>query len=407
MKEMAKQFLSSRAPELLARPGVSPTTLARLGRLAEMRGETPEQTAWFVLEKLLGSNVSSIPDYDPRRSTAEKNRLTYQYLWGLSDRLMAKLEALASLRQQPLSRTWRQITKNAAAETIPGKLYPGDRVRDLEFEEVSLVDHHTARITLPNGRTFYGFPSKTRYVHLYSLLKDVIPPGFSAETYAMGVDAAMRYWKGANYLYVPGEGETVIECGAYVGFKAIRYADLVGPLGKVVAVEIDRENFALLERNISTNGLQEAVTAIRCGVWNKKGEMEDRHEDRIYHTLADVEEKRGWKQRTLVPVDTLANIMDDCGLESVDLINIQVNGAEVEALEGLDRRLDDVKVLRIAAYYTDEHGRKADQVVAFLKARGAEILERTEAGSIVAVTAPHVEEVRRRLLERGVELTKG
>lgn len=189
----------------------------------------------------------------------------------------------------------------------------------------------------------------------------------------------------------------MIECGAYTGFKAIRYADLVGPRGKVVAIEIGAENYALMCRNIEANGLQGIVTALHCGVWNKKGEMVDRHADRACHTLADVQEKSIWDERTMVPVDTLENIMNDNCLDKVDMLNIQVNGAEIEVLEGLGSRFNDIKIFRIAAYYSDEKGKKSDQVARFLEARGATVLQRSELGSITAASAPYTSEMKARL----------
>ncbi|MGH8613993.1 MAG: hypothetical protein ACREYF_18700, partial [Gammaproteobacteria bacterium] len=193
----------------------------RLCRLAAMRGEDAGDTALIVLGHVLGPNTALIPNYDPHRPQEDILRITYQYLWGLTDRAMNKVVALAELRGESPNQTWRAITGNVAGKIIPGSIRPQDLVKDLDFKEVCMVDHKTAKIVLGNGRVFYGIPSRTKYVYLYALLKDLIPKGVAPETYIMAVDASQRYWwGGAKSTFEPREGDTVIECGAYTGFKA-------------------------------------------------------------------------------------------------------------------------------------------------------------------------------------------
>jgi FkbM family methyltransferase len=187
-----------------------------------------------------------------------------------------------------------------------------------------------------------------------------------------------------------GGGGVMIEAGAYVGFKAIGYADHVGPGGKVIAIEIDRDNFELMRLNVEQNGLQDVVDCVNCGVWSKRDRVVDRFRDRTAHTIARTEEHPYCTSADTIATDTLDNIIDASGVETVDFLNLQLNGAEIEALEGLQRRLESVKVLHIAACFSRGEVRNADVVTRMLERRGCVILGRSETGVINAVTRPFV-----------------
>lgn len=51
-----------------------------------------------------------------------------------------------------------------------------------------------------------------------------------------------------------------------------------------------------------------------------------------------------------------------------------VNGEELKVLEGLGERLSDVKIIRIASYYSDKYGDMASQCARFVSDRGGKVL---------------------------------
>src|SRR3954465_2529443 len=50
-------------------------------------------------------------------------------------------------------------------------------------------------------------------------------------------------------------GDTFVDVGANIGYNALFAARIVGPAGRVVALEPAGDNFAVLQRNIQVNGL--------------------------------------------------------------------------------------------------------------------------------------------------------
>lgn len=65
-------------------------------------------------------------------------------------------------------------------------------------------------------------------------------------------------------------GMVVYNIGANIGYYTILASTAVGPIGKVFAFEPSDKNYAMLQRNISQNGLQN-VTALQCALSNESG----------------------------------------------------------------------------------------------------------------------------------------
>jgi FkbM family methyltransferase len=59
--------------------------------------------------------------------------------------------------------------------------------------------------------------------------------------------------------------DLVLDCGAYVGYSTAYFLTRF-PGAKVIAVEPDPDNFALLQQNLAPYG--DAVTLVRAGVWS-------------------------------------------------------------------------------------------------------------------------------------------
>jgi len=143
-------------------------------------------------------------------------------------------------------------------------------------------------------------------------------------------------------------GMTVVDVGAHVGFYALLAARLVGTNGCVYAFEPNPEVYNILVRNIQINGYREIVRAVPKGVSNKKRTV----------SLYVPREKSGEASfysgesadNTCIKVETLTldEFFAGKGWPKIDLVKIDVEGAEVEVLEGmreLARRSKDLKLI--------------------------------------------------------------
>jgi FkbM family methyltransferase len=137
-------------------------------------------------------------------------------------------------------------------------------------------------------------------------------------------------------------GMTVIDVGANIGEYSLFMADLVGPKGRVIAVEPEPENFARLCKAVRHLAHVEKIHAAASASRGKLLLFLSEKLNVDHHTYDDGE------GRPCLEIEAIA--LDDhvpigaC----VDLIKIDVQGAELSALKGAERILrenHDIKVL--------------------------------------------------------------
>lgn len=146
----------------------------------------------------------------------------------------------------------------------------------------------------------------------------------------------------------------IIECGAYNGWKALGFARHIGESGKLIAIEIDDDQFELYRLNIYNNPPEKRVKVIHSGIWNDAEEREFSFEHFASHSLNTPDEHRHHTQVETIRTETLDSVIERAGGEVFDFLNIQTGGAELEAVQGLVRHLDSVKVMWIGAHYVHE-----------------------------------------------------
>lgn len=127
-------------------------------------------------------------------------------------------------------------------------------------------------------------------------------------------------------------GSTIADIGAHVGYYSILAAKLMGPIGHVYSFEPSPFTFELLTRNISSNGVAETVMPFRKAVSNMNGEVP------FYFMRSS-----GWNSlhshpnspkmgTTVVESITLDSFLQG---KKIDVIKIDVEGAEIRVLEGM------------------------------------------------------------------------
>ena len=132
----------------------------------------------------------------------------------------------------------------------------------------------------------------------------------------------------------PSIEDVFVDVGAHIGKYALKVADLMKK-GLVVAIEPNPENYKALLKGIKLNNLKNVI-ALNIAAFDKNcwiklfiGEMSD------HHTL-----KRDLKMGYIeVKAKALDNVLEELALNRVDWIKIDVEGAEVEVLKGLENSL--------------------------------------------------------------------
>ena len=166
------------------------------------------------------------------------------------------------------------------------------------------------------------------------------------------------------------EGDVVLDIGSYIGFGALRLSEMVGDNGQVVSVEADTRNQEMFSRNIFENNISN-VELVPKAIWSKCGYEPLFWNDSQLNSLVGgiVAEDKSRLTET-VSVDS---IVEDLELRKVSLVSLTVNGAEIEAIHGMEKTLRDLRPrLSIAGWYERSGQPIYQEVTNLLEANGYE-----------------------------------
>jgi len=139
-------------------------------------------------------------------------------------------------------------------------------------------------------------------------------------------------------------GDCYYDVGAHFGFFCLIAARSVGPSGAIVALEPDPQNTSVLRANIERNHLVQ-VTVLEAAVWSSPGQVTfakaSEASNRSEGHVSSGENSGG--VCISVPSVRLDDLVFGEGRRAPDLIKMDVEGAEWEALQGARRLLSDVK----------------------------------------------------------------
>jgi FkbM family methyltransferase len=172
------------------------------------------------------------------------------------------------------------------------------------------------------------------------------------------------------------ENETFVDVGANVGSYSLMIANDYKDKGvKVIAIEAHPENYKALRRNIECNKFENIITPINKVISDYKGSIDlyershdgTRVDSEMYSICSD---QRIDAYNILHPggkslqaeCDTLDNILDT---EKVDVIKMDVEGAEVLALRAATKTLR-----RVRKIVVEIHGDNSENVEQLLRSYG-------------------------------------
>jgi FkbM family methyltransferase len=155
-------------------------------------------------------------------------------------------------------------------------------------------------------------------------------------------------------------GMVVFDVGANLGFYSLLFSDLVGPSGRVHAFEPDPLSFGLL-RDRAAAARHRNVEATPAAVGDHTGQVTlfcsgtNRADNRIHPS----HEPGGAAETVEVPLITLDDYCALHGIDRVDAVKMDVQGAEVAALAGFRKTLAQVRPRWMFVEFSPEHLRGA------------------------------------------------
>jgi FkbM family methyltransferase len=126
------------------------------------------------------------------------------------------------------------------------------------------------------------------------------------------------------------EGDTVFDIGAYVGTFSILAAETAE---RVIAIDPNASVDSSLEKNTSHH---DNIHIVPKAAWNENTNLDLKLSFAPSdNSLLDIDSKRNdLMKEVTVRADTIQNISRELGVEEIDFLKIEAEGAEPEVLEG-------------------------------------------------------------------------
>ena len=136
---------------------------------------------------------------------------------------------------------------------------------------------------------------------------------------------------------------TVLDIGGNIGYFSLIASKLVGRQGKVYVFEPDPTNFMYLRKNIEINKIENIILVNKC-VSNEEGILTLYHHPK-YHSCHSIYKNISKKTKAAVEVKAITlNIMFENDDSEISFIKMDIEGAEMSALMGMDKLIKKNKV---------------------------------------------------------------
>lgn len=190
-------------------------------------------------------------------------------------------------------------------------------------------------------------------------------------------ESEIKFMKG-----ILGPGMVFFDIGANMGFYSLIGAKAVGINGHVHCFEPSPRMFGELQYNVNLNGFNN-IRMNRAAFGEKVGTACLSRQERgkeVYGRITDIGKTEGNYDE--VEVDTLDRYIENAGVEKIDLIKIDVEGAELQVFKGARNILSKPDAPIIIFEMEERHARKFNytckEAVDFLRGLGYKIYSITD-----------------------------
>lgn len=144
----------------------------------------------------------------------------------------------------------------------------------------------------------------------------------------------------------PKPGDTIIDGGAWTGDTAEAFHHALNGKCHIYSFEPDDESYSKLQKNITSRNLSASVCPIKLGLWSHATTLkfDACRENSMQHQISD----SGDSQIQVTSIDEFASERDI----QIDLIKMDIEGAEIEALLGARKTIQKFRPrLQICSYH--------------------------------------------------------
>ncbi|EKE03593.1 MAG: hypothetical protein ACD_20C00178G0002 [uncultured bacterium] len=179
--------------------------------------------------------------------------------------------------------------------------------------------------------------------------------------------------------FVPNTGGIVFDVGGELGIETVQFSRMVGESGKVFVFECFPAHVERLRRIAKDRG---NIAVIENACWNLKTSLTfyQGHTPGSNTAIPDATGQVGQAlantsaDKFIVAADTLDSLWDKLtGKKVIEFLKMDIEGAELEALEGASELLKNTKKVVIAAYHIRGGKPTAEKVKEFLIPAGFKV----------------------------------
>lgn len=136
----------------------------------------------------------------------------------------------------------------------------------------------------------------------------------------------------------------IVDAGANIGFSAVYFANKY-PDATIVALEPESSNFQLLQKNVSS---YPQIKPLQMALWKENTQINliDPHFGHHGFQVMEGSINVGAQSR-LVQALTMDALMSSLGLNTVDLLKVDIEGSEKEVFENSAKWIDKVEVIMV------------------------------------------------------------
>lgn len=136
--------------------------------------------------------------------------------------------------------------------------------------------------------------------------------------------------------------KVILDAGANIGLSAVFFANKY-PEATIIALEPELSNFRLLQKNVAP---YPQIKPLHAALWKENRQINLIDPCQGHHGFQTVEGSPGeGAQPGLVQALTVDVIMSSMGLNAVDLLKIDIEGAEKEVFENSAKWIDKVEMV--------------------------------------------------------------
>lgn len=165
----------------------------------------------------------------------------------------------------------------------------------------------------------------------------------------------------------PSKGDVVVDVGAHYGFYALHASRLVGAGGMIFSFEPHPKNYERFVTNLSSNGIRNVIPLNKAlGECDKPIRLYVSSHSERHSTSFTLNPSTHYSGNYIrVESARLDTVVGELGIKRIDLIKIDVEGAELSVLKGAKKTIDQFRPsLTIAAYHYRE---EVDEICTLLK----------------------------------------